>query len=215
VAVSGCGAISSAVNSATGDQAYKLLTSAKAAAKSAASVHMKGHFIQGGQAATIDVSFAGADLAGTVSEGGGALGIIETGGSVYLKVSAGFLKAQHYPASLCSVMCGKYIKASTSQAGSFLSTFRLANFMNTTFSGLPHSAAAFRGVSFRPASRGGQAAMCADSGGYSVCLTGHGTPYFLAISAKNGKEAITFSQWNKVPAIQAPPKGQTVSAGGL
>ena len=96
--------------------AAKLMPHVQAAAKGAKSVHMAGLVNQGSQTATINMSFSGNSVAGTVGLNGASFDLLSLYGTTYIRLDAAFLKYAKAPASACATICGKYVELPAASA---------------------------------------------------------------------------------------------------
>ena len=191
-----------------------LVRDAKAAFTTAASVRVVGTVVENGQAVTMDVGmFRSGDLSGTIKAGPLDEKVVVAGGSSYVYVSKAFFsylrKSEHVPGSACALMCGKYIKVPGS---SFTSKFSLSVLARSFQKQVPVPAAVGQ---VKVTSYHGQPAYELSDGKTHVFIAEHGTHYLLGVRASdNGKHGtVSFSEWNSVPPVAAPPPGEVFNAG--
>jgi hypothetical protein len=195
--------------------AQTLVNDALTALKSAKSVQLAGDIVQGGNNLHLNVGFlkSGA-LSGTMS--GPFAGtqatfkLIVTGGKGYVLIDKAFFdalsKAHGIPASACSELCGKYVEVPASQFGSDFSLNGL------THSLLKGGNKAVPGVT--TTSVNGQPAYRVSDGHGSYLYIAENSPHYPLEITKTGTGTLTFSQWNSVPPITAPPSSQIISVPG-
>jgi hypothetical protein len=209
MAASGCG--SSPAGSKT---AAKLMPEVKAAATAAKSVHMAGSVNQGSQTATIDMSFSGSSVAGTVGLNGASFVLLSLNGNTYIKLDASFLRYAKAPASACVTICGKYVKLPAANASQITGSLSLKQLIKQVFSNKNMSSAAASGCVFSPATVNGQSVLQCRQGGYSVAVAAHGKPYLVYFTGPHGQH-LAFSDWNAVAPPAAPPADQVISLSKL
>jgi hypothetical protein len=193
------------------DTAAKIVPAMQAAVKSATSVHISGSVKDGSQQDTIDMSFAGNDASGTVSQGGQAYTILLVADKAYVKVDQGFLKAANLPASDCTSMCGKYVAVPGSQISQLTGSLSLARITNQFVSSLPSSVRNDTADVFQKSTFDGQKALKFAQGRYTIDVADTGTPYLLYISDSSNGNNLTFSQWNSVPPLTPPPASEVIT----
>lgn len=192
----------------------ELMPKVQAAAKAAHSVHMAGSVNQGSQKATIDMSFSGSSVAGTVGVNGFSFVLLTLNGHTYIKLDAAFLKYAKAPASACVTICGKYVELPASSAGQITGSLSLKQLIQQVFSNKNMSSAAASGCVFSPATVNGQSVLQCRQGGYTVDVAASGTPYLVYFTGPHG-EHIAFSDWNAVTPPAAPPADQVISLSKL
>jgi len=188
----------------------KLMPQVQAAARSATSVHMTGTVTQGSQTATINVSFSGNSVAGTIGINGQSVDVLSLNGKTYIKLDRSFLRAAHAPAGVCARVCGKYVELPASSASQITGSLSLHQLITQVFNNKNMSSAAGSGCVFSPATRDGQAVLECRQGPYTIDVTAHGKPYIVYFSGPHG-EFIAFSNWNTVTLPAAPAASQVVS----
>ena len=186
----------------------------QAAAKGAESVHMAGSVNQGSQTATINMSFSGNSVAGTVGLNGASFELLSLNSTTYIKLDAAFLKYAKAPASACATICGKYVELPASSASQITGSLNMQQLMNQVFSDKNMNAAASSGCVFSPATVNGQSVLQCRQGSYTVDVAAHGKPYLVFFSGPHG-EHIAFSEWNSVTLPAAPPASKVISLNKL
>jgi hypothetical protein len=209
LAVSACG--SAPAGSKT---AAKLMPEVQAAADGATSVHMAGSVTQGSQTVTIDVSFSGSSVAGSVGDNGQIVDLLSLNGQTYLKLDAAFLKLAKAPASACAVVCGKYVELPAASADQITGKLSMHELVTQVFNNKNMTSAAASGCTFSPATVNGQSVLQCRQDGYTIDVAAHGKPFVVYFTGPHG-EHIAFSDWNSVTQPTAPPASQVVSLNSL
>ena len=194
--------------------AAKLMPKVQAAAKAATSVHMAGLVTQGSQTATINMSFSGNSVAGTVGLNGASFDLLSLNGKTYIKLNAAFLKYAKAPASVCATVCGKYVALPPSSTSQITGSLSMQQLVHQVFSNKNMSAGAASGCLFTPATVNGQSVLQCRQGPYAVDVAAHGKPYLVYFTGPHG-EHLTFSDWNSVTLPAAPPASQVISLSKL
>lgn len=191
-----------------------VLPEVQSAVKSAKSVHMTGRVVSGSQTVTFDLSFVGTSAVyGTMAVSGASFGLLTLSGQTYIKINASFLTLAKAPASVCSVVCGKYVQVPAVDAESITGTLSMGGLMNGIFGKIPASAKSSK-VNFVPATYHGQSVLQLKRSGYSIEVASSGTAYPLAITAPND-EYLDFSDWNSVSLPTLPPSSEIVNLSQL
>jgi hypothetical protein len=217
--IAGCGSGSagggnaSASASASTASAASLISSATSAISSAASVHVKGKLLDNGKPLSLDLTLTRAgDMNGTMGEGGEDFTVLAKGGTVYLKVSAGALKAMSLPASACATFCGKYVKLSAADSKNFTSGMSwskmFGGFMGKAPAGMTKAGTA---------TINGQQALALRASDGTVYLAAQGTPYPLRLtpSGNLGPGQLDFTEWNTATIPPVPPASEVVDPAQL
>jgi hypothetical protein len=190
------------------DSAAKIVPAMEAAMRAATSVHMAGTVKDGSQQITLDVSFQGGGMSGTVGVAGQTIDLVVLSQQAYVKVDQGFLSIAGLPASDCSSMCGKYLAVPSSQLGQ-AGSLSLSGLMGKMLSKMPTMKNDTTDL-FVSATLNGQAVLKGGADGVTVDVAASGPPYPLLISG-SGEGAITFSQWNSVPPLTPPPASEIIT----
>ncbi len=191
-----------------------VLPAVRSAIKSAKSVHMTGSVTSDSQLITIDLSFIGADgLSGTMAVNGATLGLLAVGGRTYIKINSSFLTLAKVPASVCKVVCGKYVQVPKGDAQSITGELSMTGLINGLFDKLPSSAKT-SSVDFAPGTYQGQPVLALRHAGFVLDVAAQGKPYPLAITGTDG-EYLDFSDWNSATLPAAPPSSQLVNLSQL
>jgi hypothetical protein len=181
-----------------------LLKDALSAFDSASSVKVSGVVPHKGGNYDVDLAMSrSGDLSGTISTSIQQIKLIIVGGTAYQYVSKDFFTQlvllHQVSASLCAVICDKYIKSAPSgQYAPFTMTSMISG-LNST---MPKASSSVTLTTFA-----GQAAYkLTEADGTHAYIAERGKHYLLGVAAKEGE--LTFTEWNTVPAIMAPPVSQ-------
>lgn len=190
-----------------GPTVSSLIKSMKAGFAAASSVRISGTGAFNGQSITLDVGmFRSGDMTGSVKENSLDVTVLRAGGQAYVYVSKAFFNyirtAQNAPASACKLMCGKYIPV---PSGSSFGKFTLSSLVKQFETGVPvvSSVPSIRDTTYQ----GQPAYELSNNKGQEVFLARNGTHYLLGM-VDPGKFQLTFSEWNAVPPVTAPPPGK-------
>ena len=209
LALAACGLTSGSGKSGGGNTSAKLMPQVAAAARSATSVHVTGNVTEGSQTVTMDVSFKGSSLAGTIGLNGASFYVLSVDGKTYIKLNAAFLQQiAKAPASVCATICGKYVEVPGASASQITGSMSMQQLVSQVFSNKNISSAASSGCVFSPATLNGQRVLQCHQAPYTVDVAAHGKPYLLNITGPNG-EHIAFSDWNAV-TLPPPPRPRRV-----
>src|SRR6266705_467934 len=183
-----------------------LLKDAESAFASASSVKMSGVVPHNGRGYAVNLAmFRSGDMSGTIGEGAIKVALTIVHGTAYEYVSKKFFseirQVQNIPASDCAVICGKYVKIPTGQ----YRTFNLASIARLFNSKMPKGNATVKVTNFA----GQPAYELTEPDGSQAFIAKQGTHYLLAVHASK-KATVTFTEWNSVPAITAPPTSKIV-----
>lgn len=193
-----------------------LIREMSAAMRTATSVHLNGTVQYGGKTLGLNMAMTrSGGLSGQFLEGGGEFVILVTGGRVYLKLNAAFMKAARLPAAMCGLFCGKYLQLPPVRSQALLNglsmTRLIASFIGSIASTAPR-AVRYLGTG----SVAGTPAWLLVSEGSSVFVAARGKPYPLRVVAPQpGEGAVDFTQWNTVRIPGPPPASQVVSLSQL
>src|SRR5262249_18508762 len=146
--------------------------------------------------------FRSGDMTGHVIEGPLNVRVVGVKRTFYYYVNKTFFSylhaREHVPLSACKQICGKYIPVSSAK----LAKFTLGNLVRQIETGLPVPVSV---PSIRATTYQGQAAYeLSNDKGQEVFVAKNGTHYLLGM-VDPGKFRLTFSQWNAVPPVSAPP----------
>jgi hypothetical protein len=209
LAIAACGSSSGGSNTS-----QKLMPQVQEAARTATSVHVTGTVTQGSQTVTLDVSFSGSSLAGSIGLNGATFYVLSLNGKTFIKLNAAFLQVAKAPASVCARICGKYVEVPASSASQITGSMSMQQLVAQVFSNKNISDAASSGCVFSPATWNGQAALQCHQAPYTIDVAAHGKPYLLYVLGSKG-EHIVFSDWNAVTLPQPPPASQVISIPNL
>jgi hypothetical protein len=185
----------------------------KAAVLAAGSVHLNGTLTgAAGQAVGLDVGLTrSGGIAGTVTQGGVPLTIVDAAGTVYIKATRAFLAELNVSASVCSVMCGKYVAMSSAKGDQLARELSMPQMLHSVTGNLP----AFTSTGTQTIN-GQLAQVLRGSDGSTLAVAATGTPYpVAAISPPGQRDRLGFSQWNSVPQPTPPPASQVINLSKL
>lgn len=193
-----CGLTSGGGTSGGGSTSEKLMPQVASAARSATSVHVTGTVTEGSQTVTLNVSFKGTSLAGTVGLNGASFYVLSVDGKTFIKLNAAFLQqVAKAPAGVCATICGKFVEVPGASASQITGSMSMQQLVSQVFSIQNISSAASSGCKFSPATLNGQPVLQCRQSQFTVDVAAHGKPYLLNITGPNG-EHIAFSDWNAV-----------------
>jgi hypothetical protein len=224
VLLAGCGgnaAKAPSANPVKAPSAALIARQTQNAIRDATSVHIDGSVTRNGLEVFLDVSLERPDRAEGViltappsevqSEASGVDILTIDSDHVYFEVTPTSLKLFKARASLCRTECGKFVLLPAKQAESMSSSFTMAGVLG----GFTGSSPAFtmRGTAIVHGVR----VRILRAAGTTMDVAAVGTPFPVVVdeSGSFGIGELTFTQWNAVPAITAPPPGQVVSMSSL
>lgn len=210
-ALAGCG--SSAPSSS--ESAGQVMSALHASVKTATSVHMTGAVTQGTEKLSLDISFEGSNLYGTIGENGQSFVVLALNGKTYIKLDAAFLKLSGAPASTCTAICGKYVQLPASDASQITGQFTLPNMANAMFSSSVAAKAKKSGDKFTPATVDGQQVLQFRQGNNALDVANIGGTMYPVLFIGPDGDRITFSNWNSVTLPGAPPASEVVNLSKL
>jgi hypothetical protein len=183
------------------------------AVQAASSVHLSGTLRNGGKPIALNLGLVrSGEFSGTLTQNGIPLRLIAAGGKVYVKATAAYLRELKAPASVCSIMCGKYVEVSRAQARSLSGSLSMSALLSSFTGKMPRLRNA---GTTTVAGRKGQVLLGPDGSRLVVAATG--TPYPLQAVGRrsNGggqsNGTLNFSRWNAVARPAAPPASQVVN----
>jgi hypothetical protein len=201
----GCGSSSSSSsgNGIASKSPSEIVAAAKAAADSAATVHISGTIVSGGKPLTIDMELlAGKGGRGRITIEGVSIDLIRVDGAVYINGSQAFYR--HLAgAAAAQLLQGKWLKA-PEKSGNFASLASLtdlAKLIDTTLAG--HGTLA-RGAT---TTVNGQKVIAVNdvSQGGTLYVATSGSPYPIEVVKDGGSGGrIVFDRWNKPVTLTAP-----------
>jgi hypothetical protein len=181
------------------------------AVQAASSVHLSGILRNGGKPLGLDLGLIrSGDFAGTITQNGIPLTLIDVGGKAYVKATAAYLKELKVSPSVCAVMCGKYVELTSAEAGSLARSLSMSALLSSFTGKAPRFTNA---GSTTVAGRPGQVLRGPDGSRLVVAATG--TPYPLQAVGRRGSGSLTFTQWDAVRAPAAPPADQVINLNQL
>ena len=179
----------------------------------ARSVHLNGTLTgAAGQAVGLDVGLTrSGGLAGTITQGGVPLSIIDAAGTVYIKATRAFLAELDVSASICTVMCGRYVAMSSAKGDQLARELSMPQMLQSVTGSLP----AFTRTGTQTIN-GQLAQVLHGADGSTLAVAATGTPYPVeAISPRGQRGRLGFSQWNSVPLPAPPPASQVINLSKL
>jgi hypothetical protein len=194
-----------------------LLRQTGAAIRAASSVHISGTVPQAGKTVGVNlaVTRSGA-LSGQISENGAAITVLATHGHTYLKLSAEFLKLSRLPAAVCTLFCGKYLEATTTQSQALLNGLSMGSLMDSITQFIASTPA--RPISYVGTGTvdGEPTWLLQDSYEDLVYVASHGKPYILrVVAAQPSAGTLSLTQWDAAPIPGPPPTSQVVKLSQL
>jgi hypothetical protein len=221
VLLAGCGAPPPATRAAPGSATLastprspsQTVAEMQKAVRAASSVHLSGVLRDGGKPIGLNLGLRrSGEFSGTLTQNGIPLRLIDAGGKVYVKATAAYLKELKVPASVCSVICGKYVEVSPAQARSLSGSLSMSALLSSFTGKMPRFTNA---GTTTVAGRQGQ--VLRGPGGSRLVVAATGTPYPLQAVGRQGNGGgpshgtLNFSQWNAVPRPAAPPASQVIN----
>ena len=206
-------AAQSAVLSAAPRSPSQTVAEMQKAVQAASSVHLSGVLRNGGKPIGLNLGLIrSGEFSGTLTQNGIPLMIIDVGGKVYVKATAAYLRELKVPASVCSIMCGKYVEVSSAQARSLTGSLSMSALLSSFTGKAPPFT---NGGTTTVAGQKGQVLLGPDGSRLVVAATG--TPYPLQAVGRqsNGGQqsngTLNFSRWNAVPRPATPPASQVIN----
>jgi hypothetical protein len=190
----------------------RVISQMKAAINGATSMHLAGQLPNGGRPVALDLGVQrDGGVAGTITQNGVPLQLIGAQGSFYVKATPAFLRELRAPATVCAVMCGKYVQLSGSQGSQLAAGLSMASLTRSLIAGLPK----FRQKG--TATVGGQSVIVlAGADGSTLDVAAHGQPYPLRVVGPAGRhESVVFSHWDTVARPGAPRRGEVINLNQL
>jgi hypothetical protein len=175
-----------------------ILVRATQAIADAESVHVRGTVGQGLLGLTLDLTFKGQDVAGTVNVLGVMANIIRVGDVFYLKADTSLFQ-QLLPADQqdkLQLFGGKYVRISLAWVAALIPIPLTADDLINASGPLTKGATAMV--------RGTPAITLTDADGAVLRVATVGEPYLLDISLE-GERDLAFSRFNETATIEAPP----------
>jgi len=185
----------------------------RTALQNAKSVHVNGMVNQDARKVSLNVSLTHAGgVSGQLAINGAQFGILSSAGHTYIKLTSGFVKYTHLPPSVCSLMCGKYLKTSADQSRSMVGGLTMSSLFGKVSSASPdYTYAGTATVNGQPAW-----ILHGRTGG-TAYVAAHGQPYplrFTAPAAQGGGH-LDFTQWNTATIPPPPPASKVVDLNQL
>ncbi|NIK58663.1 hypothetical protein [Kribbella shirazensis] len=193
--------------------AAAILRKTQAAAKAADSVQMKGSLTDGKDRIVLDVGLGKAGGQGSISVNGASMSVIVIGRTAYLKMSDKFWRAQTKSQAeadaLVGLIAGRWIK--TSLSNKELQDFAAFGSKSEFFDTLFEPSGTLRKTAPRTVD-GVESIGLRDPDGTLWVDTATARPVRLESSST---DALSFSDYNQVPAPKAPPTAQVIDGKAL
>ena len=185
----------------------------QASVRRATSVHISGNLTNSGTPISVNLGVhRNGDVSGTVSQNGAPFQVIGVGGTIYIKATKQFLKQANAPASACSVVCGKWLKLTSAEAGQLAGDLNMTSLVAPLSSGrVPKltktgsKTVNGQGAWILRAADGSTLAVSSASQHYPLAASTGGSPH----------EVVMYSHWNAVPPPVPPPAGQVLNINNL
>jgi hypothetical protein len=202
-ALAGCGGSGASTNGLESKSPEQILAAAKAAARTAASVHVNGSIVNENKPISLDMELvAGKGAKGHLALEGLGFDIIEVERAFYMRGSNAFY-TKVAGSSAAQLLQGKWLKVPTT-GGEFASLAQLTNLSRLIDVTLGNHGTLVKGPSGTVA--GQKAVTITDkTKGGTLYVANTGTAYPLEIS-KSGSDAgkVVFDRWNKPVTLSAP-----------
>ncbi|WP_350275194.1 hypothetical protein [Kribbella sp. HUAS MG21] len=197
----------------TGLSATSILRKTQAAAKAATSVRMKGSLTDGKERMVLDVQLTRTGGQGSITIDGAAMSVLVVGRTAYLKLSDKFwrsqTKTQAEADAIVGLIAGRWIK--TSLDNEELRDFALFASKTEFFDTLFEPSGKLRKTA--PRTVDGVASIgLRDADGTLWVDTATARPVRLESSST---DALSFSDYNRIPAPKAPPAAQVIDGKAL
>jgi hypothetical protein len=198
----GCG--SSAVNGLASEQPADVIQAAVKALESSSSFHVSGSGQAGSSFATVSLNFyRDGDLAGSVTEKGFTIEVVELGPKTYIKAPNKFWLSYGAPATFLSTLNGRYVEVSSSQIG-FGNEFSFSHLSGQ----LEHPKGTLHNLGLTNLS--GKKVVDIESAGTEtgqLYIAASGTSYPIEVKdIGSDGSTLVFSDWNG-PPTPTPPAG--------
>jgi hypothetical protein len=206
--LAGCG---SSGSSPPPRSATATIAQMKEAVNAASSVHLDGTLHGSGKAIGLNIGLIrSGGFSGTITDNGIPLTLTDTGRQVYVRATPAFLKDLRVSATLCSIMCGKYVEMTTAQGDALAGNLTMQKLLASLTGPLPKFADAGTTTV-----GGRQAQVLRASDGSMLDVAATGPPYPLRALGKDKTGRLDFTQWNSVPRPAAPPASQVINLARL
>lgn len=194
---------------------YQQLRKSTAAAKS---VHIKGGFTDKGRKLQIDMSGdrKGKNTRAKINDGSGAVEIIATGGTVYVKADAAFW-TKNASAAMAKVAAGKYVKVPAA-AASDMNSLKVGTLLDKIFAG-DMSAVDKLNTKVETTDVNGVPAYVMTTriggDGTKIYASADGQAHLLRFDGPKGQPGtMDFTEWDAVAPVSAPPADQVIQIPG-
>jgi len=210
LAIAGCGSSSPSGNGVAGKTPEQILQATKAAAASAASVHIAGSIVSGGKPISLNMELvAGKGGKGTIAQEGFSIDLVQVAGSVYINGSDAFYK--HVAGSAAAqLLHGKWLKAPAG-SGELASLSELTNLSKLIDAALASHGTLSKGDQTTVDGQKAVGLKDTTKGGTLYVAT-TGKPYPLEI-VKSGAEGgkVVFDHWDRPVTLSAPANAIDIS----
>lgn len=190
-----------------------LVTSMQASVRQANSVHVAGHLTNNGIPISVNLDMhRNGDVSGTVSQNGASFQVIGVNKTIYIKATRAFLQAIKAPTSACSVVCGKWLQLTPSQARQLTGDLSMSSLTGPLTSGqVPKLAEAGRKTV------DGQAAWALRAADGSMLYVSSASRHYPLAATTGGSpnEVVLYSHWNTAPRPVAPPASEVLNLNNL
>jgi hypothetical protein len=218
--VSACASSSSSTSALAGLSPDQIVQKSVADLKTASGVRITGSVVSSGQHIAVNLTdVAAKGCQGTIGLAApatssskavsGTADIIETGSTVYMKLSNSFFTSAGLPASDFAEVSGKYIKLAS---GSNLASFAQLCNPSTMSGAFAKEDTGF--VKSGTATVGGQPTLIfkqpKNPSNGTVYISESATPQILRIAGPAGQGSIDFSDYNATATITAPPASEII-----
>ncbi len=208
IAIAGCGSSGSSATTSRQTLAAKsptvILASVSKALSQITSVHVFGSELSGGRTLGLDLRLAaGQGGTGTITIGRAQVQLVVVGGHVYMKGNAAFWNMLPHASTIGSLFAGRWLKAPESgNFGSFAGLVDTTKLFATTLSN--HGPLSNQGLTTINGRR--VIALRDAAKGSTLYVSATGAPLPVQIVKPQGRQQVTFDDYNQAVSLSAPPK---------
>jgi hypothetical protein len=196
--------------------AKQVLTKAQAAAKAAASVHVKGAMTDGADRMGLDLRLTKTAGSGSVTVNGDTISLIVIGRTAYLKMSDSFWRHQSKSKAEANaaiqLIDGRWIKTSLDDKD--WRDFAMLGTKTEFFDSLFEDTGSLRKIKQRTVD-GVACVGLGDSDGTLWVERSTARPVRIESPGKSGTDALSFTEYNQVKTPKAPAADQTIDGDAL
>lgn len=193
--------------------AAEIVKRARRAAREATSVHVSGTSSQGGTKVSIDARMDERQGTGTVETGGGRIGIVRSGKTVYVQGDTAFYTSVVGDANTAKLLEGKWLKSSTSNRD-FRELAALVDYDRFVGEGLEPAGEATKADT--KGIDGIRAVGLHDRDGVLyVALDGEPLPVAAEPTPGSGEGRLRFSEWSAPVEVTVPKASETIDLAEL